>query len=187
MNWEKYLEISEKTLSTEFHCGYKVEKLLHGVIGILTETEEILDNYAEDKVLDPVNVLEEIGDVTWYLAILGREFNLEFPSLVFKTKNENPEKVIIMIIKESLKLLDILKKKIYYNREIDFDKFISITKVIMMNISDYANCYDIDIQKSFEKNIDKLMGDKGRYKNVFSSEMANNRNLENERQILERK
>lgn len=92
-----------------------------------------------------------------------------------------------MIIKESLKLLDILKKKIYYNREIDFDKFISITKVIMMNISDYANCYDIDIQKSFEKNIDKLMGDKGRYKNVFSSEMANNRNLENERQILERK
>lgn len=184
MNWDKYLELSEKTLSQEFHCGSKVENLLHGVIGILTEIEEILDNYSGEKELDPINLLEEVGDITWYLAIISREFNIELPTLVFKTKNDNPEKIIIFTIKECLKLLDMLKKKIYYNKNIDDIKFVNITKIIIFNILDYMNYYDIDIHKSFDINIDKL---KARYGDKFTSEMAINRNLDAERQILEGK
>jgi mRNA-degrading endonuclease RelE of RelBE toxin-antitoxin system len=46
------------------------------------------------------------------------------------------------------------------------------------------NCYNIDIHKSFDINIEKL---KERYGDKFSSEMAINRNLDAERQILEKK
>lgn len=182
MDWDNYLYLSEKTLSTEFHCGFKVEKLLHATIGILTEMEEILDNYSEIKVLDPVNILEEIGDVTWYLAILGREYDLILPKS--NIKSENPEKTIMSLIKKTLKILDFLKKKLYYNKEIDDDLFIEITNSILLDTIEYMNYYEIDIHKSFDINIEKL---KERYGDKFTSDKAINRNLEKERQILEGK
>ena len=54
----------------------------------------------------------------------------------------------------------------------------------MLDVSDYMNNYDIDIEKSFDVNIDKL---KARYGDKFSSEKAINRDLETERNILEGK
>jgi NTP pyrophosphatase (non-canonical NTP hydrolase) len=50
--------------------------LLHGAIGVATESGEILDamkkHYYYGKPLDIVNLREEIGDVMWYLALLCR-------------------------------------------------------------------------------------------------------------------
>jgi hypothetical protein len=54
----------------------------------------------------------------------------------------------------------------------------------MLNISDYVNFYEINLEECFEKNIAKL---KARYGEKFSSEMAINRDLETERNILEGK
>jgi hypothetical protein len=54
----------------------------------------------------------------------------------------------------------------------------------MLDVSDYMNTYDIDIEKSFDVNIDKL---RARYGDKFSSEKAINRDLETERNILEGK
>jgi len=48
-------------------------KLLHGMIGICTEAGELQDMVKKHliygKPLDLVNVLEECGDVLWYLAL----------------------------------------------------------------------------------------------------------------------
>lgn len=182
MNWNQYLELSEKTLSREFHTDEKVEVLLHSVMGILTELDELLENY--DKEFDGVNALEEIGDVLWYCAILGREWEIDFPTLQVKEKAKDPQKIIINLVKTTCKLLDILKKKIYYNKPINEEIFVSLVKIIMLNVADYMSYYDIDVEKSFEVNINKL---KARYGEKFSSENAINRNLEVEREILEGK
>ena len=181
MIWEEYLKLSEKTLSKEFHCGSKTENLLHAVMGILTEIEELLNNHINGN-FDSVNVLEETSDIMWYMAIISREFNIKLP-ILHHSSNIDPEKIVMGIIIESLKLLDILKKKIFYNKEIDDDQFISISNLIMVKILDYMKLYDIDINKSFDVNISKL---KERYGDKFTSERAINRNLENERQILEK-
>jgi hypothetical protein len=77
-----------------------------------------------------------------------------------------------------------LKKKLYYNRPIDENNFKTIFHLILLNFSDYANCYDINLEKSFDVNIDKL---RARYGDKFSSEKAINRDLETERNILEGK
>jgi NTP pyrophosphatase (non-canonical NTP hydrolase) len=183
MNWSEYLELSEKTLSSQFHCEDKEQRLLHAVIGILTEVEELLDNHIGDEQ-DSINMLEEIGDVTWYLAIIGREMDLDYPQLIVKTKNNDPMKLVLKIVKNTCKLLDIMKKKIYYNKPIDENLFKTITNLVMLDVSDYMNTYDIDIEKSFDVNISKL---KARYGEKFSSEKAINRNLETERNILEGK
>ena len=56
MNWNEYRTLSEKTMSTEFHCGRQVENLLHGVSGILTELDELL-NWGDES-----NKKEEVAD-----------------------------------------------------------------------------------------------------------------------------
>ena len=183
MNWNEYLELSEKTLSTQFNCDEKEQKVLHAVIGILTEVEELLDNHT-GETQDFTNILEEAGDITWYLAIIGREYQLDYPQLLVRTKNEDPMKLVLKIIKNTCKLLDMMKKKIYYNKPIDENLFKTITHVVMLDLSDYMNVYDINIQNSFDINIAKL---KARYGEKFSSERAINRDLETERNILEGK
>jgi len=183
MNWSEYLELSEKTLSTQFHCEEREQRILHAVIGVLTEVEELLDNHIGDEQ-DITNMLEEAGDITWYLAIIGREMDLDYPQLIVKTKNDNPMKLVLKIVKNTCKLLDMMKKKLYYNKPIDENLFKTITHLVMLDVSDYMNTYDIDIEKSFDVNIDKL---KARYGDKFSSEKAINRDLETERNILEGK
>ncbi len=183
MNWNEYLELSEKTLSTQFNCDEKEQRVLHAIIGILTEVEELLDNHTGDTQ-DFTNILEEAGDITWYLAIIGREYQLDYPQLLVRTKNEDPMKLVLKIIKNTCKLLDMMKKKIYYNKPIDENLFKTITHVVMLDLSDYMNVYDINIQNSFDINIAKL---KARYGEKFSSERAINRDLETERNILEGK
>jgi NTP pyrophosphatase (non-canonical NTP hydrolase) len=96
MNWNEYLELSEKTLSTQFNCDEKEQKVLHAVIGILTEVEELLDNHI-GETQDFTNILEEAGDITWYLAIIGREYQLDYPQLLVRTKNEDPMKLVLKI------------------------------------------------------------------------------------------
>lgn len=187
MNWNEYLELSEKTLSREFHCEEKDELLLHATMGILTEIEELLDNYIlpekRDVVLDPVNILEEVGDVTWYLAIIGRIYNIEFPPYQSMQKSD-PLGLIVTITKNTLKLLDMMKKKLYYNKPINDSLFIQHTQVIMVLIMEYMTYYNINIEDSFDINISKL---KKRYGEKFTSERAINRDLEAERNILEGK
>jgi hypothetical protein len=129
-------------------------------------------------------MLEEAGDITWYLAIIGREYQLDYPQLLVRNKNEDPMKLVLKVIKNTCKLLDMMKKKIYYNKPIDDNLFKTITHVIMLDLSDYMNTYDINIQNSFDVNIAKL---KARYGEKFSSERAINRDLETERNILEGK
>ena len=182
MNWNEYKELSEKTLSTEFHCDdKKIELLLHATMGILTEVEELLDNHIGKS--DKTNILEEVGDITWYLAIIGREYNMDFP-IDLPLSHEDPMKIVVSIIKQTCKLLDMLKKKLFYNRSINDESFKQISTLVMILTQSYMNYHGIDIKGSFDINIAKL---KSRYGEKFSSEKANNRNLEKERDILEGK
>ena len=188
MNWSQYLELSEKTLSTQFHCEQKEELLLHAVMGILTEIEEILDNYMptlsnQSVSLDPTNILEEVGDVTWYLAIIGRMYGIKLAGKV-ESKFSDPMTLILQINKSALKMLDILKKKLYYNKPIQDEQIIEHTQNIMIMIQEYMAMYSINLEQSFDINIAKL---KARYGEKFSSERAINRDLETERNILEGK
>jgi hypothetical protein len=180
MNWEDYKELSKKTMSTEFHVGAQVENLLHGVIGILTELEELL------SWEDEVNKKEEVADIFWYIALLDRELslNLKIPNLddnnFFQLKNEP---LIIQNVKLACKALDQLKKKIYYNKPFEMDKFKILIESIFETTCIICNLNRIEISKILESNIQKL---KSRFGDKFSSEKAIKRDLKQERTILEK-
>lgn len=180
MTWKEYLELSEKTLSREFHCEDRDQRLLHAVIGILTEIDELLENHSPDTG-DEINRSEELIDALWYCAIISREFNIDYPRLIAKEK-QDPDVIINKSFKLTLKLLDMLKKKLYYGKPIEEVKFSTIFHLILLNFSDYAYQFNIDLESGFSTNIAKL---KSRYGDKFTSDRAINRDLVTERNILQ--
>lgn len=67
-----------KDLSASPHVKHDPElaELTHGIIGLFTEAgelvEHLLDVLAGVKPLDRVNLIEEMGDAHWYLALLHK-------------------------------------------------------------------------------------------------------------------
>lgn len=194
MNWNEYLPLAEKTLSNQFNCGEELsQKLLHSCIGSLTEIQEILENYENGILVTDSNkqgsLAEESADIFWYLSILFRELDIQIPenkdhSFIVESFNvTKPFDLLLEFTKENLKLLDILKKKIYYNKELNIEliKELSINMFYLLNY--YCEKNNTDVSNILDINIKKL---KARYGEKFSSERAINRNLETEREILEK-
>lgn len=188
MNWKEYLELSKKTLSTQFNCEFKEQLYLHAIIGSLTEIEELLDNYQNGKLIQEVDkqgsVAEESADAFWYLAILFRELklNLEDNTYTELENHQDPYNILFRYLKTNLKMLDMMKKKLYYNKEIDMVTFINLTFELFSLLKQYCDSYNTNVEAILEKNISKL---KARYGEKFSSEKAINRDLDNEKKILE--
>lgn len=174
MKHAEYKQLSERTLSDYFFATDEdVRYLLHGAIGIVTELGELSEAIQKD---DKVNIGEEIADIMWYLAIFDRHYNLE--------QDEAREEVEVdddLFIAAS-ELLDVFKKKLYYNRDIDGSKVLLNVNFIHDCVYSLCDAYDLDIYQLRAKNIEKLQA---RFPEKFTVELANNRNLEVERSILE--
>jgi NTP pyrophosphatase (non-canonical NTP hydrolase) len=122
MDYQQYIE---NCLKTEAPYSFDnindvSPRLLHGAMGLVTESSELLDAIKKsvfyNKELDRVNIVEELGDLLWYVSLLMKEMN------------------------------------------VTYDEVTTI-------------------------NIDKL---KLRYPNKFTENNANNRNIDDERQLLEK-
>lgn len=87
MDIKEYMELSEKTLSSHFFAKTDKDfRVLHAVMGISWEAGELLDMYKKHifygKDLDLINLQEELGDIMWFIAILLREYDLDFHQLL---------------------------------------------------------------------------------------------------------
>jgi NTP pyrophosphatase (non-canonical NTP hydrolase) len=97
MNIKQYIKESSRTCPD---LGYREKNNLHMVLGISTESGELLDtfkkNLAYRKNLDWVNIEEEIGDIMWYISNFCRINNLDFENIldknIEKLKIRYPEK-----------------------------------------------------------------------------------------------
>lgn len=82
------------------HVDRETMRQLHAAIGISTEGGELLDAFKKalfyGKELDRANVLEEVGDVLWYSALLldsmGGNFETASATVIEKLKRRFPEK-----------------------------------------------------------------------------------------------
>lgn len=167
----------------------KVIQIIYGVIGIGSEIGELI---IANRNKDSVNMVEEIGDVMWYITILCNTWNLNFTDIISsdldKIENDKSEFPIEDLIIESSALIDIVKKCIFYDRDL-FNKVIKNTVVkvlqrllkvleiicIQYNISGLPRCIDV--------NINKL---NCRYNGVYDSNKAIERNVAKEYNYIKR-
>jgi NTP pyrophosphatase (non-canonical NTP hydrolase) len=109
MTPSEYLELSERTDSPDYvnplmqfrkEDSFENIRILHAAIGISTEAGEILDVMKKKifygKPIDRVNLLEEFGDVCWYIAVALRELESSFEEImeanIKKLEKRFPEK-----------------------------------------------------------------------------------------------
>jgi len=79
--------------------GPDTVNLLHGAIGANTEAGELLDAVKRflfyGKEIDRVNVIEEVGDLCWYMAVtleaVGSDFDEAMQRNIDKLRTRFPE------------------------------------------------------------------------------------------------
>lgn len=75
-------------------------RLLHAAMGMTTEAGEFMDalkkSYFYNRALDRTNLLEEIGDMLWYMAlalhVLDSDFESEMDRVIRKLRARFPDK-----------------------------------------------------------------------------------------------
>ena len=114
-----YTDFVKTVESTSWHQPN--ERLLHAAMGLCTETAELFEIDNEQ------HQLEELGDICWYLALgldaIGHSFEavplLETEDFLNKVRGEDPGQALVIY---SSDLLDMVKKQVFYGREIDATK-----------------------------------------------------------------
>jgi NTP pyrophosphatase (non-canonical NTP hydrolase) len=103
MKPSKYIQSAKRTEPERYlfkKTGDVTPRIEHAVFGIVTEAGELIDCLKKAKIynqkLDKVNLVEEAGDLMWYLAILSDELDVSFEEIwdknIRKLKVRFPEK-----------------------------------------------------------------------------------------------
>lgn len=176
----KLLEYQITSKRTMASLGDVKLDLCHCVLGMMSELEEYIQ--AVDNQ-DVINISEEITDVNFYLvnymSFRGIEIKIEYTPKVKLDK----QVLYNMLVLEISGLSDLVKKHIAYNKEIDIQKELLAVFRILITLSELYFAHDIDMEKSLQNNVDKLLI-RFPLQEGFSTEKANNRDLESERKEL---
>lgn len=157
--------------------------MLHCAIGVSTEAAELLEAYRKQ---DLVNISEEIADQMWYVSNLCNFTKINMHDSFVLTKKylyEEPEYYLDKAIKLSGYLLDMFKKVIFYNKELDLVKLYILLYDITQNLYDICQVKGTTFNLALYNNISKL---RIRFPDKFTDELAENRDLESERKELEK-
>ena len=193
-----YLNLSEVT-ERKFPDGAALSsqnmEVLHHAMGMIGEVGEIFECYFNSTDFDEVNLFEEIGDFMWYAAgilrIVGVELDLiidECADVLFKMmeigESLSSTKLINQLVIEQGTLIDCVKKTLIYGKDLDLEKIYlgtenSIFLVYALSKVEGSENFKSILQTNINK-LNKRFGDK------FSEYAANNRDLDAEREVLER-
>ena len=102
MTPKEYIDLALRTENKTYRfaaTGDVTPRIEHGVMGTVTEAAELMSTVKKSKIygkeLDRVNLVEEVGDVMWYLAILADELGVSFEDIweknIQKLRQRYPE------------------------------------------------------------------------------------------------
>ena len=101
---------------------------------------------------------------------------------VLNTPLMNQLHMVLGMVTEASEIANVFKAKLAYNRNIDWVNIEEELGDILFFIFAFCRMNQIDLEKVMEQNIAKL---KARYPEKYSDDKANNRNLDQERKVLE--
>lgn len=175
-NFNQYKELALKTEIKDYDLILKrlnaiTLRKLHGSC-LYLEIEELEQAIIKN---DEINIIEELGDCAWYIAVLSDVFNIDlnFSDKITGTKD------LTKIKQLSFDVADNMKKVIMYNKPLcQIKEFIEkIDEIYCLFNQEFGNLWKIGL----EKNILKLQK---RYGEKYSDVKANNRNIKIELEVL---
>ena len=193
MKFSEYIPLAIRT------CKYLpfADHINHMGLGIVGEMGEIVDQlkkaYIYGKPLDQVNIVEEVGDVAWYVAGVVQFYpNLHSFIESDELKNNiNYEK--LDEAKSEITRTVLLNTMSAANLVVDMgiladetggpsDEGEEVAKTLCMFLFATAVLLDVDLSQACEVNIAKLAK---RYGDKYSDYAAINRDIDAERAVLE--
>lgn len=176
-------------------------RLIHASAGISSEVAELfqLSNNSwngRESVIDRVNLLEELGDILWYIGIACDALDCTDTVTESITYNVIPMKfdddLNDSIYATAAKIAELagefqdlaIKKLCFYGKPFNAEPLTVLLKKIHLNVQCLLLEADLTVEQARERNIAKL---KARYGEKFSEAAALERNLDNERKTLENK
>jgi NTP pyrophosphatase (non-canonical NTP hydrolase) len=173
-------------------------RLLHVSAGITSEVAELFElaakSYGEN--LDRTNLLEECGDILWYLGVACDTLNAtdritedpDYGVAVLKFDEDLVDSIYSTaghLARHAGEFADLaIKKLVFYGKPFDAEPLIKHLVAIHRTVDILLQEAGFTIEDARERNIAKL---KKRYGDKFSEAAALNRNLEAERKVLENK
>ena len=175
INLSNYQELAIRT-NKELHSV--LNNSVHYALGVVGEYGELLKAIKNN---DSVNIREEIGDMTWYIANECQNYGFSFETLMNKaiyTHLEEDDKYDVF------GYVDYVKKYYAYdlvNQADEIEKYlVNILRFVYNEV--YWRDEYFSIHSTIERNIKKLLG---RFGGAYSNYKALNRDLDNEAKILE--
>jgi NTP pyrophosphatase (non-canonical NTP hydrolase) len=179
---ENYRELAIRT-----ECEYTEQllerakgkvRLTHAAFGLGGEVAELRDAIASEE---RVNILEELGDFYWYLAIIENVCDTNFifddGSVIEGTVTEMVDDLEFQICR----FMDALKRAIFYGTELSNDDLLFLGDDISLSLGNLCVKFESSVDEVRAANINKL---KARYGDKFSEDRAVNRDLQNESNTL---
>lgn len=196
-----YGEASLQDVSVSITLPRNLLNQIHTRLGIVGEFDELITAL---RTGDLVNILEELCDILWYVGndinikllrnqISGETYRdlslIEFGKIIQVTDGGwlvSTEGVIgwfHSIVFNSSRLINLNKRDLAYKKEEPREEYIDTVKYLLGAINNMAYDLHLNLEEGMQKNIDKLIV---RYPDKFSDEKALNRDLEKEREVLEK-
>ena len=190
---ENYMINATRTESLVDNIDERNSRVIHALMGLVTESGELIDALKRHyfyvkadktrKPLDVVNLREECGDLMWYLAVLCDHYEKNFAETYYKClhmenvpKEVSDSRFLRRAMRMNITAGKMLDNFITMNEEPNIEEiFHNINYLVYELGGDWR-----DITKS---NIEKL---KARFPNAYNIDDALNRDLNTEREILEK-
>ena len=166
----------------------------HMALGVMGEMGEIIDQikkaYIYGKPLDQVNIVEEVGDVAWYVAGFVAKFDTQaYMDCIDSKHAADPEvlanakaRLTYSILGITHAFSDVMGEIQVAVDEGNLQVAKRGTEVLCAILYALAKLLDVDLDQAYEVNIAKLAK---RYGEKYSDYAAINRDLAGERAVLE--
>jgi NTP pyrophosphatase (non-canonical NTP hydrolase) len=190
MNFAQYVPLAIRTCKELSLPGH----INHMALGVMGEMGEIIDQikkaYIYGKDLDQVNIVEEVGDVAWYVAGFVAKFDTQaYMGEVDSKHPANAETLAKAKARVTRSILGITHAFSDVMSEIqmavdagNMEVAKRGTEVLCAILYALAKLLDVDLEQAFDVNIAKLAK---RYGDKYSDYAAINRDLAGERAVLE--
>ena len=193
MNFKEYAPLAMRTckeLPTADHIN-------HMCLGIVGEMGELVDAikkaYVYGKGIDQTNIVEEIGDVSWYTAGLVQHFptladwldsdelkqSVNYEKLEVARKNVT-RTILLNTMSAANLAVDLMM--LADNDDLQDTEAEQVAKALGTALFATAVLLDVDLAGAYEVNIAKLAK---RYGDKYSDYAAINRDIDAERAVLE--
>ena len=178
MNNTQYQNLAFRTC--KIHDSHEFN-LLHMAVGIGSEYDELINAIDSN---DKINIIEEIGDIMWYIACYKKLNNSRFDVIVYNSIHNTKPIIDYMnkLPKKISTLQNLIKRQAVYLKPDEAAINTNLEEIIKILLQILA-VLEVDIYSVYIKNIDKLSV---RYPEKYTDINAVNRDLFSELKALKK-